>query len=349
MTEEAAEFTVNESIEEEKPMSSTAEEPAATNNFYSFFNKVDTFISSTAQQIQSNIPTVDSAFLEKEKESLNKNIQKNFFKINEKMKTSKVIKPDDDFQSTKLPDTYIKLEKQTDDLGNVLKKVITILETYEVEGYDYPPTLSDSLNEVWKVTNKFKLWGTHEDEESKAEATKYEEKEGFLPRSFAQALSNTFNQCHKVLEHNEDHEDLIKFFNVLKDTNTIVDEHKENQDNIIKTDILPSFKALYKDVYKVLKEKRKTVENLRIELDSLRYTNENNDDTLEDQFITETTSTLGDMQNFVDSVDIIRLLRTYNETQLNYYKKCVEEYEKSLNVLKEIEAEYEDDEDEEEE
>ena len=344
MTEEAAEFTVNEAIEENEHVTPTSEEPAA-NNFYSFFNKVDTFISSTAQQIQSNIPTVDSAFLEKEKESLNKNIQKNFFKINEKMKTSsKVIKHNDDFQSTKLPDAYIELEKQTDNLGKVLNKVITILETYEVEGYDYPPTLSDSLNEVWKVTNKFKLWGTNDEQESKSDSTKHEEKEGFLPRSFAQALSNTFNQCHKILEHDEDEEDLVKSFSILKDTNTIIDEHKENQDNIIKTDTLPSFRALYNDVYKGLKGKRKTVENLRIELDSLRYTNENNDDTLEDQFITETSSTLSDMQNFVESVDIIKLLRSFTEVQLAYYKKCVEEHEKSLSVLKEIEAEYEEEE-----
>lgn len=338
MSEEAAEFTANEVLEETPSVEKT-EEPA--NNFYSFFNKVDTFISSTAQQIQSNIPTVDAAFLEKEKESLNKNIQKNFFKINEKMKTSKVIKQDETFQSTKLPDTYLQLEKQTDDLGKVLKKVITILETYEVEGYDYPPTLSDSLNEVWKVTNKFKLWGKHEDE---AQPESTQENEGFLPRSFAQALSNTFNQCSKTLGGHEDQEDLVSALNALRDANTIMDEQKENQDNIIKTDILPSLRALYTDVYKAIKEKRKVVENLRIELDSLRYTNELNDDSLEDQFISETSSTLSDMQNFVESVDIIKLLRTFNDVQLNYYKKCVEQCESSLSVLTKIEAEYEDDE-----
>ncbi|SGZ39691.1 uncharacterized protein HGUI_01891 [Hanseniaspora guilliermondii] len=338
MSEEVAEITTNEALQE-TPSVEKQEEPAS--NFYSFFNKVDTFISSTAQQIQSNIPTVDSAFLEKEKESLNKNIQKNFFKINEKMKTSKVINQDDAFQSTKLPDTYLQLEKQTDDLGKVLKKVITILETYEVEGYDYPPTLSDSLNEVWKVTNKFKLWGKQEDE-AKTEST--QENEGFLPRSFAQALSNTFNLCNKILGESEDQEDLINAFNVLKDANTIMDEQKENQDNIIKTEILPSLRTLYTDVYKALKDKRRVVENLRIELDSLRYTNELDDDSLEDQFISETSSTLSDMQNFVESVDIIKLLRTFNEVQLNYYKKCVEQCESSLSVLKKIESEYEDDE-----
>ncbi len=35
----------------------------------------------------------------------------------------------------------IELEKQTDDLGKVLNKQYIILETYEVEGYDYPPIL----------------------------------------------------------------------------------------------------------------------------------------------------------------------------------------------------------------
>lgn len=79
-------------------------------------------------------------------------------------------------------------------------------------------------------------------------------------------------------------------------------------------------------------------------MDSLRYTNELNDDSLEDQFISETSSTLSDMQNFVESVDIIKLLRTFNDVQLNYYKKCVEQCESSLSVLTKIEAEYEDDE-----
>ncbi len=105
-----------------------------------------------------------------------------------------------------------------------------------------------------KVTNKFKLWGTNDEQESKADSTKHEEKRRFLPRSFAQALSNTFNQW--ILEHDEGEEDLVSHLASWKDTNTIIDEHKENQDNIIKTDIY-LLQALYNDVYKGLKGKRK--------------------------------------------------------------------------------------------
>ncbi|KAL6929399.1 hypothetical protein ACO0SA_000799 [Hanseniaspora valbyensis] len=366
MSEEAADFVAQEAattepveekqdvaIEEKSGDDATA---APSNNFYSFFNKVDTFISSTAHQIQSQIPPIDSGFLEREKESINKNIQKNFFKINEKMKTTNVV-VDEEFQATKLPDAYIKLEKQSDDLGKILKKLITILETYEVEGYDYPPSLTDGLNEVWKVTNKFKLWNSSKDVNAEEEA-KYAEDQGFLPRSFAQALANTFSNCHKTLsgdkhvkaeeeednEEDEGYDDLLKMFSSLKDANTIIDEQKENQDNLIKSEILPALKEMYNETYKNLKAKRSKVENLRIELDSLRYTNEKNDDSLEDQFINETTITLTEMQSFVESINLIKLMKSYNQIQLNYYKKCVEEYQKSLSLIESIEAQYEDEE-----
>ncbi|XBW34592.1 hypothetical protein QEN19_000155 [Hanseniaspora menglaensis] len=350
MTEEAADFTTHEVLHADPAVETVSEAaPQATNNFYSFFNKVDTFISSTAQQIQSQIPPIDGKFLEKEKESINKNIQKNFFKINEKMKTTNVV-VGEEFQSTKLPDSYIKLEKQTDSLGKVIHKLSTVLETYEVEGYDYPPSLADGLNEVWKVTNKFKLWNTSK-EEAKVVDSKYKEDDGFLPRSFSQALANTYLNCHKVLsaskeeklngEDEEEDDDLLKMFNTLKDANTSIDEHKENQDNLIKSEILPALKKMYNKTYKELKSKRAKVENLRIELDSLRYTNEVNDDSLEDQFINETTITLTEMQAFVESIDLIKLMKSYNEIQLNYYKKCVEEYQKSLSVIQAIEDEYE--------
>lgn len=338
-----------EAVQEEQPAPA-----AAPSNFYSFFNKVDTFISSTAQQIHSQMPPMDSNFLEKEKESINKNIQKNFFKINEKMKTTGVV-VDEEFQSTKLPDAYIKLEKETDSLGSVLKKIITILETYEVEGYDYPPSLSDGLNEVWKVTNKFKLWNSTAEKNTEVEE-KYKEDQGFLPRSFAQALANTFSNCHKTLsaahssksaneeDNGEADDDLLKMLISMKDANTIIDEQKENQDNLIKCEILPALKAMYNESFKSLKTKRSKVENLRIELDSLRYTNETNNDTLEDQFINETTATLTDMESFVDSIDLIKVMKSYNEIQLSYYKRCVEEYEKSLAVIASIEDQYEEDE-----
>ena len=384
MSEEAADFVAQEAATtepvEQKQEVATEEKSgddataAPSNNFYSFFNKVDTFISSTAHQIQSQIPPIDSGFLEREKESINKNIQKNFFKINEKMKTTNVV-VDEEFQATKLPDAYIKLEKQSDDLGKILKKIITILETYEVEGYDYPPSLTDGLNEVWKVTNKFKLWNSSKDVNAEEEA-KYAEDQGFLPRSFAQALANTFSNCHKTLsgdkhvkavqghknpendegnvnEEEEDEEeddddegydDLLKMFSSLKDANTIIDEQKENQDNLIKSEILPALKEMYNETYKNLKAKRSKVENLRIELDSLRYTNEKNDDSLEDQFINETTITLTEMQSFVESINLIKLMKSYNQIQLNYYKKCVEEYQKSLSLIESIEAQYEDEE-----
>lgn len=362
MSEEAADFISQEAVTatentelQEKAVTEVEPTPAAApSNFYSFFSKVDTFISSTAQQIQSQMPPMDSNFLEKEKESINKNIQKNFFKINEKMKTTGVV-VDEEFQSTKLPDAYIKLEKQTDNLGNVLKKIITILETYEVEGYDYPPSLSDGLNEVWKVTNKFKLWNHAAEKDTDIE-DKYKEDQGFLPRSFAQALANTFSNCHKTLstghsaksegedDNGEADDDLLKMLISLKDANTIIDEQKANQDNLIKCEILPALKTMYNETYKSLKAKRGKVENLRIELDSLRYTNETNDDTLEDQFINETTVTLTDMESFVESIDLIKVMKSYNEIQLSYYKRCVEEYEKSLSVIASIEEQYEEDE-----
>ena len=69
--------------------------------------------------------------------------------------------------------------------------MLVVTKTFEVEGYDYPPNLSESISDWWGANRSglLSFMDGKKGEGSRAKAEEKDENEGFLPRSFAQALS----------------------------------------------------------------------------------------------------------------------------------------------------------------
>lgn len=105
---------------------------------------------------------------------------------------------------SKLPPVYQFLEKKSDSLEKVCKRILLVSKTFEVEGYDYPPNLTESISDWWSL-NKDGWFGSKKSENStKKKGSNHDD--AFLPRSFAQAISKAAVDCEcefQNLEHNE--------------------------------------------------------------------------------------------------------------------------------------------------
>lgn len=55
---------------------------------------------------------------------------------------------------SKLPEDYQQLELKVDALEKVLNRLLLVTRTFELEGYDYPPNLTESLNHWWNEEDK---------------------------------------------------------------------------------------------------------------------------------------------------------------------------------------------------
>ncbi|KAL6944812.1 hypothetical protein ACO0RG_001566 [Hanseniaspora osmophila] len=341
--------------------------PASNQGFYSFFNKVDTFLSSTASQIQSSLP--------EETSYLNKAVKKNLFVLNQKL--NDFTQSNSNFEKSKLPKTYLELEQKCDCIEKMLKKLLVVTETYRIEGYDYPPNLSEGFSELLTFGKAEKSESSMEQSTEKhiPEDTDSGKKSHFLPRSFSQALSNAFKESHSVVlsiarknsvghvdvdEEDESVQDLIKVFDALKDAHYEMDEVKANMDKLMSDIFNQGLKDLISKDLRKIHNSRKQVESARWDLDALRYelldktiTEQDPEfkekEKLEDAFVTKTTDAVSIMGEFIDSVDLLKLLKLFNEFQLDYHKKCAASLQTSLDVLNSLNLDEDHDEETEDE
>ncbi|EDO15173.1 hypothetical protein Kpol_1017p7, partial [Vanderwaltozyma polyspora DSM 70294] len=184
-------------------------------------------------------------------------------------------------QPSKLPPTYTDLELKTDAIEKALKRLLTVTKTYETEGYDYPPNLTESLSDWW--TNDDNVTNTDENDEN------IQSNKSFLPRSFAQAISNaSFDAASNVnsvtntikLNHKDDEEeeeddeewsDLHKIFESLGNCYRNIDNGKTEMDKLIVNEFNNKLKDLINTEFKNVHQLRKSVENSRLKFDTMRY------------------------------------------------------------------------------
>lgn len=78
------------------------------------------------------------------------NVQQNlqpFAQRTRQQLTEKIVGSED---TTALPEDYVALEKSYDEIMPANQSLLKILSVYESEGYDYPPTLRDTLGSTYK-------------------------------------------------------------------------------------------------------------------------------------------------------------------------------------------------------
>lgn len=216
--------------------------------------------------------------------------------------------PEDEI--SKLPKDYQQLELKVDALEKVLHRLLLVTRTFELEGYDYPPNLTESLNHWWNEEDKkvrdFKN-GEKESKESENEENKetsnavdddsddklVEINPSIFNRSFAIAISKAvldsqqiFVNLKKREEQNSSNDDK---------TNDEEDEEDDDLNNLIKafqswchcyknidqsqndmnTMIVKEFNQKLSDIlaidFKTVKKLRKKVQESRLEFDTMRH------------------------------------------------------------------------------
>lgn len=182
---------------------------------------------------------------------------------------------------SKLPDSYQTLEEKTDVLEKVLKRILQVSKTFEIEGYDYPPNISEGINHWWN--------------EKKDDSS-------ILSESFAIALSRSANDSHSLLnglkederkrkeaatvtedgngedaeEDEEDEEDeelnnLVSSFESMSNCFSNIHKSKTEMDAMIKNEFNKKLEHLLDVEFKQVHTLRKKVEDSRLEFDTVRH------------------------------------------------------------------------------
>lgn len=187
---------------------------------------------------------------------------------------------------SKLPPQYQFLEKKCDSLEKVCRRMLVVTKTYEVEGYDYPPNLSESLSDWWS-SNKEGLFGfvSSSKKEKKLEPAE-DSKEALMPRSFAQAISKAAKDSGEVMtalkteeqkasaeedEEDEDITSLIKMFEAWSACQHNMDQSKAEMDALMVKEFNHKLTAFVEEKFKNARTLRKKVEDSRLKFDTMRY------------------------------------------------------------------------------
>lgn len=203
---------------------------------------------------------------------------------------------------SKLPPQYQFLEKKSDSLEKVCRRILLVSKTFEVEGYDYPPNLTESISDWWSV-NKDGWFGSRKSENANKKKVSNHD-DAFLPRSFAQAISKAAVDCEcefqslrqdekaglkKKSESNEtaqdaeaqeedeeDEEDedlsnLIKVFDSWSTCYKNIDEGKAEMDSTMIKEFNKKLEKLINQDFKKVHKLRKKVEDSRLKFDTMRY------------------------------------------------------------------------------
>ncbi|CCK68446.1 uncharacterized protein KNAG_0A07930 [Huiozyma naganishii CBS 8797] len=87
----------------------------------------------------------------------------------------------------KLPEGYQRLQEKSEAMEKVLKRLLVVTKTFELEGYDYPPNVTESLNHWW-----------NEDENKKKKTQDFGDS-SILNRSFAIAIGKAVLDSQYIL------------------------------------------------------------------------------------------------------------------------------------------------------
>ena len=328
--------------------------------------------------------------------------------------------PEDEI--SKLPKDYKQLELKVDALEKVLNRLLLVTKTFELEGYDYPPNLTESLNHWWneedKNINNMKTRNPKNDvkasESNEMDSVINTENDDSIDklveidssifnRSFAIAISKAVLDSQQIFVHlkkgeeqkstndeDEDDEDedlnnLIKAFHSWCQCYKNIDQSKNDMDTMIVKEFNQKLSDLLSIDFKTVKKLRKRVQESRLEFDTMRHeikikkslkdeedkkelesgrkestntedetkkdTDEEEEETeedklleqLEDDFVSSITAAVEKMTEITDSIEIISLVKLFQNIQLVHYRQCVQELETSMKYLDTLTVNDEDD------
>ncbi|CAR27936.1 ZYRO0D10010p [Zygosaccharomyces rouxii] len=184
---------------------------------------------------------------------------------------------------SKLPPQYVLLERKSDALEKACKRMLLVTQTFEVEGYDYPPNLPESFSDWWSGSKEGWFGSTKQDEDGESKIqTDGSSKDPLMPRSFAQAIAKASHECgeayqnsqkseKKQIDEDEDDVNLVEMFNTLSICYRNIDEGKDEMDKSIAREFNDKLEQLLNRDFKKIHVLRNKVENSRLKFDTMRY------------------------------------------------------------------------------
>lgn len=179
---------------------------------------------------------------------------------------------------SKLPPQYIVLEKKCDSLEKSLKRVLLVTKTYELDGYDYPPNISESISDWWFNKDG---WFGNEEERKKKEKLEQEaqDKESSDGLSFASAIAKAGHDSQHIFEaietkdedEKEDIGELVSIFKVWSECYSGIHKSKSEMDQLITKEFNQKLEKIVKDDFQKIHKLRAKVEDSRLKFDTMRY------------------------------------------------------------------------------
>lgn len=264
---------------------------------------------------------------------------------------------------SELPEEYIKLEKKVDSLQKVYKKILSITSTYEIESYDYPPNISESVSDFSKVvsekwTHLQKASTTSDIEKILNEPSSTAQK---LPTTLAHEISKAARQSHDylvALNAKGSESSVTKVLLKWSETQSKIGYKRIEQDELILQEFNVRLTRSLHDSFTETTKFRKQVESARLQFDTIRHElktkpeleedEEFNSklDKYEDELVNATELAVQSMKRLIEPAESINLIIIFNKIQLDYHKAVVIELE---SLIKDLEAIPLDDPEEEEE
>ncbi|CAG62116.1 uncharacterized protein GVI51_L08437 [Nakaseomyces glabratus] len=191
---------------------------------------------------------------------------------------------------SKLPPQYVVLEKKCDSIEKVLKRILIVTKTYEIEGYDYPPNISESLSSWWQTKEWFNIseltknvipkHGNVEKagtEASKTLTDKEVSHEG--PPSFASAIARAGKDSQLIFEsietkdedEKEDIDELVKIFKIWSDCFYEISDSKTEMDQMMIKEFNVKLEDYLQKNFQKIHTLRAKVEESRLNFDTMRY------------------------------------------------------------------------------
>ncbi|ODV86662.1 hypothetical protein CANARDRAFT_6239 [[Candida] arabinofermentans NRRL YB-2248] len=314
-------------------------------------------LQQTTQQLTSSIQD-NLSHLEKEVSSLNSNLSP-ILKRTTRSLQEKFGSIDD---ISELPQEYKDLEKKTDNLKVFYKKVLTITSQYEIESYDYPPNLRESLNDYGKLFNE-KLSGLSQaTTTSEAEAVLMATSKDQTPKTFNHQLSKAFKNSRELLVSETEEGELVEsslttaLLKVSEYYYKVGDERLE-QDKLIISEFNNKVRNILSHDFDKASKLRKQVEISRLSFDTVRSDikfyqkgDENVEvpdalskklELAEDELVSATELAVESMKRLIKPVESLALVKILVKIQLNYHKNVAGELSTLVDELESIPADVE--------
>lgn len=243
---------------------------------------------------------------------------------------------------SELPKEYIELERKVDALRVFYKKTLSITQQYEIESYDYPPNLKESIFDVTKtVTEKFHgLSQATTTAEAEAVLTSSSEEKHY-PKTFAHSFSKVCAGNRETLISANVSSSLVDALIQVSEMQFKVGDERLEQDKLIITQVNGKLAQLLNTQFKQTDSLRSKVEDSRLNFDYLRSEIKaatKGDDTVEipeplnqkleeseDDLVNATELAVESMKKLISPVESINVLKVLTRIQLNYHQNVAAE------------------------